>query len=97
MTEEGAETPTYSVCLRLRRVTVEYAYVRVPVTQEIMQTDDHGETRTHDEGYAHIDPKKMVRRGIDIAQAGQTRWYREEETIEPHPIQKAPEPEEAVG
>ena len=94
MSEEHAVTPSYSVSLRLRRVTVEYAYVRVPVTGEIMQTDETGTVKADEQGHVHIDPGKMVQRGIDLARSGPTRWYPEEETIEPHPIQKAPDADE---
>jgi hypothetical protein len=73
-------------------VTVEYAYVRVPVTDAIMQTDDRGELKADEKGYARIDGEKLFQRGIDIARSGQTKWYREEQTVEPHPIQKAPNP-----
>jgi hypothetical protein len=97
MPERESGTPTYSVSLRLRRITVEYAYVSVPVTDAIMQTDDHGELKTDEKRYTRIDVEKMVQRGIDIARSGQTRWYPEEEKVEPHPVQKAPDPGEEAS
>ncbi len=91
MSEVDSLPPTYSISVRLRRTTLEYAYVRVPVTDGIMQTDDHGTVKTDEKGHAHIDPEKMVQRAMEILQAGPPRWYPEGEKIEPHPIQKGPE------
>jgi hypothetical protein len=41
-----SENPkTYSIALRVRRVTVEDAYVAVPVTDSILIPDDEGTAR----------------------------------------------------
>lgn len=85
---------TYSISLRLRRTTIEYAYVSVLVTGDIMQADDEGNILQDANGHARIDPQKMVLRATELARRPTVTWYRESEQIEPHPIQKAPEADE---
>lgn len=77
---------TYSISLRLRRVTVEYAYVNVPVVGDVVKPDDQGVGR--------IDMAELTRRAIEMGQRTEVAWYREEQRVEPHPLQKAPEPNE---
>jgi hypothetical protein len=77
---------TYSVSLRLRRTTVEYAYVSVPVADDLVRPDDQGVNR--------IDVEAMTRWAIDMGGRPEVVWYREEQRVEPHPLQKAPEPGE---
>ena len=36
---------TYSISLRLRRVTVEYAYVNVPIVGDVVKPDEQGVNR----------------------------------------------------
>jgi hypothetical protein len=74
---------TYSITFRLQRVTVEYAYVSVPITSDkiIEQVD----------GTARIDPAKLVQQAIELGLESGVPWYKESEDIHPHPIQKAPE------
>ena len=78
--------PTYSVSWRLQRTTTEYAYISVPVTDDLVirQADGNG----------RIDVDAMVRRAIEMGESPEVTWYPESEDIQPHPIQKAPEPEE---
>lgn len=82
--EPGA---SYSVSLRLRRTTVEYAYVNVPVVADLVKPDDQGVGR--------IDVEVLTRWAIDMGRRPEVAWYREEQQIEPHPLQKAPEPDES--
>lgn len=88
---------TYSVSLRVRRTTIEYTYVSVFVDSSIMQTDQAGNVVLDERGFAHIAPEKMTSRAIELSKAQPTRWFLESQSAEPHPIQKAPEPEERVG
>lgn len=76
----------YSVSWRLRRITVEYAYVSVPVADEMVRADERGVGR--------IDVQAMTRYAVQMGQLPEVVWYREEQRVEPHPIQKAPEPDE---
>lgn len=78
---------TYSISLRLRRVTVEYAYVNVPVVDDVVKPDEQGVNR--------IDVAELTRRAFEMSQRPEVVWYREEQQIEPHPIQKAPEESES--
>jgi hypothetical protein len=78
---EGAKT--FSISLRLKRVTVEYAYVNVPVVDDVVKPDEQGVNR--------IDVEELSRKAIDMSQSVGVVWYREEQTTLPHPLQKAPE------
>ena len=94
---QNTDPKTYSVSVRVKRTTVEYAYVPVPVTGEIMETDEMGDEVRDEKGFAHIDPEKLMRRAAEQARQPSVKWYRESEHIEPHPIQKAPEPDELMS
>jgi hypothetical protein len=77
---------TYSVSWRLRRITVEYAYVSVFVGDDMVKPDEQGVGR--------IDVQAMTRRAVALGYQPEVVWYREEQRVEPHPLQKAPEPGE---
>ncbi len=77
MTEEQE---TYSIALRLRRVTYEDAYVAVPVTDAIVKMNDNGT--------GSIDTEAFVAEAIRIGGDGRVEWKIEEIRIETHPIQK---------
>jgi hypothetical protein len=81
MTEEPK---TYSIALRLRRVTYEDAYIAVPVTEAIMKAND--------DGTGSIDMEAFAAEAIRIGGDGRVEWKLEETQTEPHPIQ-APLPE----
>jgi hypothetical protein len=74
---------TYSVSLRLRRVTFEYAYVSVPVVDDVVKPDEQGVNR--------IDFGELTRIAIEMSQSPEVTWYREEQNTVPHPLQKAPD------
>jgi hypothetical protein len=76
----------YSVSWRLRRITVEYAYVSVPVAGDLVQPDEQGVNR--------IDVLAMTRRAVEMGRYPEVVWYREEQRVEPHPLQQAPGPGE---
>jgi hypothetical protein len=84
-TEDSSEN-TYSVSFRLQRVTVEYAFVKVPVTSDLVVE--------HPDGTGRIDVPKMMERAVELGQSPSLAWHAEETQIQPHPIQKAPEPGE---
>ena len=80
------EPRRYSILLRLRRVTTEYAYVNVPVTDAIMTPADAQERAT-------VDTTRLVAEGIRYAADPDVRWIRESQEVGPHPTQ-TPLPED---
>jgi hypothetical protein len=70
---------TYSIMLRLRRVTVEDAYVAVPVTGSILVPDEEGTLR--------VNPDAFVTEAIRISGDPRVEWQVESTTTEPHPVQ----------
>jgi hypothetical protein len=77
---EGAET--LSVQIRLRRTTIEYGYVSVEVTPDLIGLD------------GKLDSEGLFRRALEWGQEPQMVWYSEEHIVEPHPIQQQREPHE---
>ena len=77
---------TYSISLRLQRITVEYAYVSVPVTSDIITEQEDGTGR--------IDPTRLLQPAIELGSGPDVKWHEESVEIHPHPTQKPPEPGE---
>jgi hypothetical protein len=76
-----SENPkTHSIMLRLRRVTVEDAYVAVPVTGSILIPDEEGTLR--------VNPDAFVTEAIRISGDPRVEWEVESTTTEPHPVQR---------
>ena len=76
---------TYSIMLRLQRVTYEDAYVAVPVTDRILMQKEDGSTG--------IDFDAFVAEAKQISQDARTEWVVESTQVEAHPIQ-GPKPED---
>jgi hypothetical protein len=72
---------TYSIALRLRRVTYEDAYIAVPVTDAVV--------RPKPDGSLGIDPDALWAEGIRIGQDSRVEWQIESSKTEAHPIQQA--------
>ena len=70
-----------SVALRIRRVTVEDAYIAVPVTDALI--------RYQADGTGRIDPEALMAEGVRIGADPRVEWAPESTTIEPHPVQQA--------
>jgi hypothetical protein len=88
MAEQTAPT---SILLHVRRVTVEDAYVNVPVSGAIMKREPDPD------GMYRIDPDALMREGIKLAANPRVEWRGEgEPTVEPHPTQH-PLPEGRVA
>jgi len=80
-----ANHKTYSISIRLRRTTIEDAFVSVPVNDEIMQDTPN------ERGEFFIDGQKVMAVAVRLGTDAATRWKREgEPTVEPHPLQIAP-------
>lgn len=80
MVAEGV--PTHSISVRLQRTTTEFAYVSVPVTDDLMDEQADGTGR--------IDVATMVQRAIEMGGAAGVAWHPEEQRVQPHPIQAPP-------
>jgi len=76
---------TYSLSLRVRRITFEDAYVSVPVTSSI--------TKPKDDGTLGIDFEAFVAEAVRISIDPRVEWKAEESRTEPHPMQ-GPKPED---
>lgn len=72
---------TYSIALRLRRVTYEDAYIAIPVTDAVV--------RPKPDGSSGIDPDALWAEGVRIGQDSRVEWQIESTRIEVHPIQQA--------
>jgi hypothetical protein len=70
---------TYSIVLRVRRVTVEDAYVAVPVTNSLLIPNEDGTSRINFEAF--------VAEAIRISGDRRAEWQVESATTEPHPTQ----------
>jgi hypothetical protein len=77
---EGAET--LSIQIRLCRTTIEYGYVNVEVTPDLIGLDDK------------LDSEGLFRRALEWGQEPQMVWYKEEQAIDPHSVQQQREPHE---
>jgi hypothetical protein len=77
---EGAET--LSIQIRLRRTTIEYGYVNVEVTPDMVGLD------------GKLDSEGLFRRALEWGQEPHMVWYEEEHVVEPHPAQQQREPQE---
>jgi hypothetical protein len=71
---EGAES--LSIQIRLRRTTIEYGFVSVEVTPDLIGMD------------GKLDSEELFRRAVEFSKEAQMIWYEEERIVEPHPIQR---------
>ncbi|MEV4508160.1 hypothetical protein AB0K00_04290 [Dactylosporangium sp. NPDC049525] len=76
--------PTYSIVVRVRRVTTEDAFVRVPVTDAVMAAEPDAD------GNDHLDGGKVMAEARRLAAAGDVEWLVQEQDIDLHPVQQAP-------
>lgn len=75
--------PTYSISLRMRRTTVEEAYVSVPVDERVLRE------APDNPGTFSIDTDRLWAEGARRAAEADT-WSAEAREITPHPVQQAP-------
>ena len=76
---------TYSVMLRVRRITYEDAYVSVPVTSAIMKKNE--------DGTFGIEVEAFVAEALRLSNDERVEWRFESAQRVPHPIQM-PKPED---
>ncbi len=86
MESDATQRQYYSVQFRLQRVTTEYCYINVPVTSDLMISQPDGTGR--------LNVESMVNRAVEISQFPDVKWYIEDHTTSPHPVQKPMEPSE---
>jgi hypothetical protein len=70
------DAKTFSVPVRLCRTTIEYGYVNVEVTPDLIGLD------------GKLDSEGIFRRALAWGQEPQMVWYKEEQVIDPHPVQQ---------
>jgi hypothetical protein len=70
---------SYSIAVRIRRTTVEYVHVRVPVTDAVVVDE-------------HLDPDKVFAAAVELGVTDPSlRWLSEEPpVVEIHPLQTPP-------
>ena len=76
------EAEKLSIQMRLRRTTIEYGYVSVEVTPDMIGLD------------GKLDSEGLFRRAFEWGQEPQMVWYKDEQVIDPHPSQQQREPHE---
>lgn len=75
---------TFSISVRLQRVTTETAHVSVPLSQELFHANPDGSET--------IDGEKVMAAAIELGRHPTTRWSIEGEVvITPHPLQTPPQ------
>lgn len=77
------EPRSYSISVRVRRVTVEEGYLRVPVDASVMRPEPAAD------GSYRLDTDKLWAEARRLA-GELTDWSVEEQSVDIHPIQKAP-------
>lgn len=73
---------SYSVQLRVKRTTIEDAYISVPVTQDIMKP------QPDDKGNYSIDFDAFVKKGVELAANSQVDWKVEQVSTVAHDVQQ---------
>lgn len=73
------EPEVYSIVLHLRRVVYEDAFVSVPVTSRIVDTDE--------EGKGSINYDKFVAEALKLGNDSRVEWKTESAETEVHPLQ----------
>lgn len=81
---------TYSIQLRVKRTTIEDAYVSVPVTQDIMKP------QPDEKGNYSIDFDAFVKKGLDLATNLHVDWKVEQTSTTVHDVQQ-PLPKDRVS
>ena len=87
-TTNNEESQTYSVQLRLRRVTYEDAYVSVLIDEKVMQEQEDGTGR--------IDFEKFVAEAVRISATSDVDWQVESTQTDVHPTQNESPPHRGI-
>jgi hypothetical protein len=76
----SGEEKTYSIALRVRRITYEDSYIAVPVTPEI--------TQKNEDGTIGINAEAFFAEAIRISKDSRVEWKVEGSQSEPHSEQR---------
>ena len=79
------ERKTYSISVRLKRTKIEYAFVSVPMDENVMERDPEDATKLR------VNGEKVFERAKRMGTEATVLWAQEgEPVIEIHPWQTAP-------
>ena len=85
---------TFSISVRVQRVTTESAHISVPVTVDLMQTDSDGEVIVNEQGNSSLDAKKVFAQAIELS-ANHHQWVQDgTSSVHVHPVQTPPNAEQ---
>lgn len=76
------DAQSVSIQFRLRRVTVEYGYVSVEITPDLIKAENQ------------LDADKLMQRAVEMGRLPLMVWHKEQQEVDPHPIQQQREPHE---
>jgi hypothetical protein len=82
MNQPSNEIKTYSISIRIKRTTVEHGFVKVLVTDDLIDLQPDGTGR--------LNVEKVFERGIEMGNKPDVAWGLEDQIIETHPIQSPP-------
>lgn len=82
------EKNTYSISFRVQKITVEDAFLSIPITDRILKDNE--------DGTKGIDYEKFVAEAIEISKDHRVEWLLEKMSVEPHSIQ-SPRPDNRKG
>jgi len=75
---------TFSISVRLQRVTTETAHVSVPLSQELFHSNPDGSET--------VDGERVIAAAIELGRNPDIRWSVEGEVVvTPHPLQTPPQ------
>ena len=83
MSDEEEEVKSFSIAVTVQRTKVEYGFVSVLVTADLMEEE------------GKLDTDKLMSCAVAAAHKPEMKWYAEHESIDINPIQK-PVEDEAV-
>lgn len=82
MADTEQEPQAYSVSVRLRRTTLESAFVGVPVSPDVIIVQPDGSGK--------LDAEKLFARAIEMGHKSECVWEAESVDVQLHPIQMPP-------
>jgi hypothetical protein len=82
MADAEQQPRTYSVSVRLQRTTLEFAFVSVPVSPDVVIAEP--------DGTGALDVEKLFARAIAMGREPGCVWETESQDVQMHPIQMPP-------
>jgi hypothetical protein len=81
MTQESNENEKISMQVRLQRTVIEYGYVNVEITSELIKDQ-------------HLDVESICKLALEHGTLPEMQWYVEQTSVAVHPLQKGREADE---